>query len=89
MDEIESLQKEVAELRSKVTLLGDIPKQLHLSHLSREKHPIYEFDRQGVKTIIAIGHSGYSRDIEIAKAVPDLDVVVGAHSHSFLYSPTK
>ena len=41
MDEIESLQKEVAELRSKVTLLGDIPKQLHLSHLSREKHPIW------------------------------------------------
>jgi len=60
MDEIESLQKEVAELKAK-----------------------------GVKTIIAIGHSGYSRDIEIAKAVPDLDVVVGAHSHSFLYSPTK
>ena len=76
MDEIESLQKEVAELKAKVSIFLDIPTQ-------------YKFDHQGVKTIIAIGHSGYSRDIEIAKAVPDLDVVVGAHSHSFLYSPTK
>ena len=78
MDEIESLQKEVAELKAKVSISLTSPPNIH-----------YKFDHQGVKTIIAIGHSGYSRDIEIAKAVPDLDVVVGAHSHSFLYSPTK
>ena len=37
---------------------------------------------------IAVGHSGYSKDKNIAKNVPDVDVVVGGHSHSFLYTVT-
>ena len=36
--------------------------------------------------LIAIGHSGYERDQDIARGVPDIDLVVGGHSHSFLYS---
>ena len=40
---------------------------------------------QGVNIIIAVGHSGYKRDKEIAKQVPEVDVVVGGHSNSFLY----
>ena len=32
--------------------------------------------------------SGYQRDIELAKEIPGLDVVVGGHTHSFLYSAT-
>ena len=30
--------------------------------------------------------SGYQRDMELAKKIPGLDVVVGGHTHSFLYS---
>lgn len=33
-----------------------------------------------------MGHSGYEKDQEIAKECPLVDVVVGAHSHTFLYS---
>lgn len=36
--------------------------------------------------IIALGHSGYEVDKEIAKNCPLVDVVVGGHSHTFLYS---
>ena len=43
---------------------------------------------EGVDIIIALGHSGYDKDIEIAAKVPHIDIVVGAHSHSFLYSPS-
>lgn len=43
-------------------------------------------DKNGVKVIIALGHSGYILDMEIAKKCPLVDVVVGGHSHSFLYS---
>ena len=43
---------------------------------------------QGVDIIIALGHSGYERDLEVAARVPHVDVVVGGHTHSFLYSPT-
>ena len=40
----------------------------------------------GVDIIIAIGHSGYAKDIEVARKVPHVDIVVGAHSHYFLFS---
>lgn len=36
--------------------------------------------------IIALGHSGYVVDQAIAKGCPMVDVVVGGHSHSFLFS---
>ena len=36
--------------------------------------------------IIAVGHSGFEKDQEIAKNVPDVDVVVGGHSNTFLYN---
>ena len=42
---------------------------------------------QGVDIIIALGHSGYDRDLEVAARAPHVDVVVGGHTHSFLYSP--
>merc|ERR1711963_559583 len=39
--------------------------------------------------ILALGHSGYIKDQKVAAKVPHLDVVVGAHSHSFLFTPTS
>ncbi|XP_055307286.1 protein 5NUC-like, partial [Sitodiplosis mosellana] len=42
--------------------------------------------KQGVNIIIALGHSGYEKDQEIAKECPLVDLVVGAHSHTFLYT---
>ncbi|KAH8297420.1 hypothetical protein KR044_011479, partial [Drosophila immigrans] len=44
--------------------------------------------KQGVNIIIALGHSGYEKDRMIALACPDVDVVIGGHSHTFLYSGT-
>ncbi|XP_041563330.1 protein 5NUC isoform X2 [Drosophila elegans] len=41
---------------------------------------------QGVNIIIALGHSGYEKDKDIAKRCPDVDVVVGGQSHTFLYT---
>ncbi len=39
----------------------------------------------GVDMIIAIGHNGYAEDLIMAEQIEDLDVVVGGHSHTFLY----
>ena len=47
-----------------------------------------ELKKQGVNIIIGLGHSGYQRDQVIAKEVADIDLVVGGHSHSFLYTGT-
>ncbi|CAD7012933.1 unnamed protein product [Ceratitis capitata] len=44
---------------------------------------------EGINIIIALGHSGYQRDQEIAASCPEVDVVIGGHSHSFLYTGTE
>lgn len=41
---------------------------------------------QGVDIIIALSHAGLDVDREVAAAVPDIDIIVGGHSHSFLYT---
>ncbi|XP_060686978.1 5'-nucleotidase isoform X2 [Hemiscyllium ocellatum] len=42
----------------------------------------------GVNKIIALGHSGFETDKQIAKKVRGVDVVVGGHSNTFLYTGT-
>ncbi|XP_077145899.1 5'-nucleotidase [Ranitomeya variabilis] len=42
----------------------------------------------GVNKVIALGHSGFETDKLIAQKVRGVDVVVGAHSHTFLYTGT-
>jgi len=42
----------------------------------------------GVNKIVALTHLGYDVDIALAEAVDGLDVIVGGHSHTFVYSPT-
>ncbi|XP_078332927.1 snake venom 5'-nucleotidase-like isoform X1 [Crassostrea virginica] len=41
---------------------------------------------QGVNKIIALGHAGFSVDKRIAREVAGVDVVVGGHTNTFLYT---
>lgn len=41
---------------------------------------------KGVKIIIALGNSGYKMDQEIAENCMDVDIVVGGHSRTFLFT---
>lgn len=41
---------------------------------------------QGVNILIGVGHSGYDADLKIANEVPDLDVIIGGHTNTFLYT---
>ncbi|XP_051954250.1 5'-nucleotidase [Xyrauchen texanus] len=43
---------------------------------------------QGVNKIIALGHSGFAVDQIIAKKVRGVDVVIGGHTNTFLYTGT-
>lgn len=40
----------------------------------------------GYNKIIALGHSGFDVDQDIAKRVRGVDVVVGGHTNTFLYT---
>lgn len=42
----------------------------------------------GVNKIIAVGHSGFKVDQDIAKRVRGVDVVIGGHTNTFLYTGT-
>jgi 5'-nucleotidase len=52
------------------------------------KEQVANFKNEGVKIIIALGHSGFLRDLQIAKAVDGVDLIIGAHSNTFLWNGT-
>ena len=41
---------------------------------------------KGVEILIALGHSGYELDMKMAEEIEEIDVVVGGHSHTVLWS---
>ncbi len=41
----------------------------------------------GIDKIIALTHQGYDYDLELAEAVSGIDIIIGGHSHTFLYNP--
>jgi 5'-nucleotidase len=45
---------------------------------------VQDLKGQGVNKIIALTHVGYPRDLAQIAKIPDVDVVVGGHSHSLL-----
>lgn len=40
---------------------------------------------QNIDIFICLSHSGYEREMEIAEQVEDLDLIIGGHSHTFLF----
>lgn len=40
----------------------------------------------GINKIIAVGHAGFTVDKKLAASVPGLDLVVGGHTNTFLYT---
>ena len=45
---------------------------------------VQDLKKQGVDKIVALTHVGYPRDLAVIAKIPDVDVVVGGHSHSLL-----
>ena len=43
----------------------------------------------GCDVIIALTHQGYIYDLQMAKSVPELNVIVGGHSHTFVQRPER
>ncbi|KAJ8023886.1 5'-nucleotidase [Holothuria leucospilota] len=42
----------------------------------------------GINKIIAVGHAGYEVDLKIAKNTVGIDIIVGGHTDTFLYTGT-
>lgn len=71
---------------------GEPPRSLSGPHLTFEDEvtalqpQVDELRRMGVNKIVALGHSGFLVDQDIARRVRGVDVVVGGHSNTFLYT---
>ncbi|KAL4718668.1 hypothetical protein ACJJTC_000397 [Scirpophaga incertulas] len=60
----------------------------YIDEIDALKIEVLNLQNKGVKIIIALGHSGYLKDLEIAKKVEGLDLVIGGHSNTFLWNGT-
>lgn len=58
----------------------------YIDEITAIRLEVTELQNEGAKIIIALGHSGYLKDLEIAEKVDGLDLVIGGHSHSLLWS---
>ncbi|MEW5298247.1 MAG: hypothetical protein WDW36_001392 [Sanguina aurantia] len=45
---------------------------------------VADMKKDGCQVIILLSHLGYSADLQAAKLIPDVDLIVGGHSHSYL-----
>lgn len=61
-------------------------KVVFLPEIPSIREEIKELRKKGAKIVIALGHSGFEKDKQIAKEVDGVDVVVGAHSNTFLHN---
>ena len=46
-----------------------------------------QFTAQGINKVVALTHIGYVEDMALAQAVHGVDIIVGGHSHTFVYTP--
>lgn len=42
-----------------------------------------------VDLVIVLSHVGYEEDLELARKFPDIDVIIGGHSHTLIPTPVK
>lgn len=50
------------------------------------RQQVAELKAMGVDKIVALGHSGFDVDRDVARRVGGVDVVIGGHSNTFLYT---
>lgn len=53
------------------------------------RREVENLKKQDVNIFIALGHSGFTKDLEIARDVEDLDLVIGGHSNTFLWNSPR
>ncbi|KAF7997636.1 hypothetical protein HCN44_006207 [Aphidius gifuensis] len=80
----------------KIGIIGYLTNQTKLTSSSRNvkfldevtviQEEANKLKADGIDILIALGHSGYKLDKIIAEQVDGIDLVIGGHSHTFLYS---
>ncbi len=53
------------------------------TNLETAHRAVRELKANGADLIVALSHVGFSRDVEIAREVPWIDIIFGGHSHDY------
>ncbi|MGZ3694376.1 MAG: multiheme c-type cytochrome, partial [Bdellovibrionota bacterium] len=65
-----------------------LPPELEATNpVESAKEEVKKLRAAGANMVIALAHEGYEHDLELAKAVSGIDMIVGANSQSLLQSP--
>jgi 2',3'-cyclic-nucleotide 2'-phosphodiesterase / 3'-nucleotidase / 5'-nucleotidase len=56
-------------------------------HVTAAQNAINALAAQGISRIVVLSHLGYDVDLRLASVISGADLIVGGHSHTFLYSP--
>ena len=57
-----------------------------LDEVETVRAEVEKLKKEGIKIIIGLSHAGYGKDQIVAGKVDGIDVIVGGHSHTFLYT---
>uniref|UniRef100_A0A2A4K740 Protein 5NUC n=1 Tax=Heliothis virescens TaxID=7102 RepID=A0A2A4K740_HELVI len=60
----------------------------YIEEVTAIKKEATRLKNMGVNILIALGHSGFTKDLEIAEKVEDIDLVIGGHTNTFLWNGT-
>jgi 5'-nucleotidase / UDP-sugar diphosphatase len=51
------------------------------------RNAVESLKQEGVDILISVNHSGVREDRELAREIPEIDIIIGGHSHTALYEP--
>lgn len=84
----------VTKMGKKIGIFGVFHPELVLPDELEARDPIAhgraavrKLREAGAEMVVALSHQGYDRDVEFARAVKGIDLLVGAHTQSLLQSP--
>ena len=71
---------------SRLSKPGPGPNVKFLPEVDSVRSAVDELNKLGINKIIAVGHAGIDVDKKIAKEVDGVDIVVGGHTNTCLYT---
>jgi 5'-nucleotidase / UDP-sugar diphosphatase len=52
------------------------------NHVAAARQAVAELKKAGINKIIALTHIGWNEDLQLARKVGDIDIIIGGHSHT-------
>lgn len=58
----------------------------YIEEVTAVREEVKRLKSEDIQIFIALGHSGFDKDLEIAEKVEDIDLVIGGHTNTFLWN---